>query len=99
MKKRASLAFVSGCLGAIATYALVRVAQKVFMDEPDPALVFYSEHAGFFWRAWTAAYAGGTFAFLGWLAAARDEARTARVLERAVVPVLAAATLQGVLVP
>jgi hypothetical protein len=69
------------------------------LTEPDPALVFYSEHSGFFWRAWTAAYGGGTCTFVAWLAAGRNAERVARFLARAVVAALAAAALQALVVP
>jgi hypothetical protein len=88
-------------VGAVASYALLRLVQKLFLTEPDPALVFYSEHAGFFWRAWTAAYAGGTFAFLGWLAARRPggEERTARVLSQAVLGAFVLVVVQSACAP
>ena len=50
---RAGLAAVAACTTATGLYALVRVAQSLIFTEPDPALVIWSEHAGFFWRALT----------------------------------------------
>ena len=45
---------------------------------PDPALVIYSEHAAYFWRAWTAAYLGAMVGFAAWLVAGRHEAQADR---------------------
>lgn len=99
MKARVSLAAVAGMIGAIVVYAAIRVVQRLVLAEPDPSLVFLSEHSGYFWRAWTAAYAGGTFAFVAWLAAGRSPHGTARFLERAAVFAFVVALLQGVLLP
>lgn len=96
---RVGLAIVGGAAGAIATYALLRIGQKLVTGDADPALVLYSEHAGYFWRSWTAAYAGGMIAFILWLFAGRDPARVARVLAAAVPIAAALIALQGLLVP
>ena len=52
-------------------YALLRVGQRVAGPDPDPTLVLYSPHAGFFWRAWIASYVGGMAGLAAWLAARR----------------------------
>ena len=57
-RPRLAVAVVSACAAAIAGYAVLRVAQRLAFGEPDPALVIYSEHAAYFWRAWIAAYFG-----------------------------------------
>lgn len=98
-RERLGLALVAACTAAIFVYAALRVVQAVVLPEPDPALVLWSEHAGFFWRSWTAAYAGGTAGFVAWTLAGRDPARVTRVLARAVPTAAAALTAQGVLVP
>jgi hypothetical protein len=97
--ERAGLAVVAGCLAAVVVYAMLRVVQAVFLPEPDPALVLWSAHAGFFWRSWTAAYVGGTAAFVAWIAAGRDAARVTTFLARALPLAAAAIALQGLLVP
>ena len=96
---RAALAVVAACTSAIALYALLRIAQKLLFPEPDPALVLWSEHAGFFWRAWTAAYVGGTGGFVAWIASGRDVSKTARVLASSIVVSALLVVAQGVLVP
>ena len=90
---------VAGCVGAALVYSLLRILQVLLLDEPDPALVMWSEHSGFFWRSWTSAYAGGMIALLTWLLAGRAPERTARFVARAVFPVAAALALQAALVP
>jgi len=96
---RAGLSAVAACTTAAALYALVRVAQALLFPEPDPALVIWSEHAGFFWRALTVGYVGGMAAFLAWVASARGAARVAEVLARAVPVAAALLAAQAILVP
>ena len=96
---RLGLAVVAACTTAAALYALVRVAQALIFPEPDPALVIWSEHAGFFWRALTVGYVGGMAGFVTWLASAKHAARIAHVLGRAVPLAAALLTAQALLVP
>ena len=96
---RAGLAVVATCVTALVLYAGLRVGQKVLFPEPDPALVLWSEHAGYFWRAWTALYVGGMGGFVAYVASARHAARTARALATAVVAGVLLVAAQGVLVP
>jgi hypothetical protein len=96
---RLGLALIAACTTATALYAVLRVAQALIFPEPDPALVIWSEHAGFFWRAWTVAYLGGMAAFLAWLASARHAQDLATVLARALPVAAALLTLQALLVP
>lgn len=96
---RAALAVVAGLLAATALYAVTRAVQAALLPEPDPALVFYSEHAGFFWRSLVVGYAGGMAAFVAWIFAGRDEARVARSLARAVVPVALVLVAQALFFP
>jgi hypothetical protein len=96
---RLGLALLATCTTATALYAILRVAQALIFPEPDPALVIWSEHAGFFWRAWTVAYVGGMAAFLGWLASARHAKELASVLARALPIAAALLTLQALFVP
>lgn len=96
---RLSLAIVAACTSATAIYAALRIAQKLLFPEPDPALVIWSEHAGYFWRAWTSAYAGGMVGFSTYLISGPSPARTARVLAASVVIAAVLLTAQGVLVP
>ena len=96
---RVALAAVAACTTSVALYALLRIVQMLLFPEPDPALVLWSEHAGYFWRAWTALYAGGMAGFVAYVASARHAARTARVLATAVVASAVAIAAQGVLIP
>jgi hypothetical protein len=96
---RAALSIVAGCTVATGLYAVVRVVQSLVLTEPDPALVLWSEHAGFFWRALTVGYLGGMAAFLTWLASARSAARVAALLVRALPVAAALLAAQALLVP
>lgn len=95
MPPRLAIALGSACTGAALLYAVLRVVQAWLLPEPDPTSVLWTEHSGFFWRAWISAYAAGALAFAAWL----RPARAARLLARAVVPVALAVVLQAALVP
>ena len=96
---RSALAAIGGCTAAMAVYAIVRVGQSLVFDEPDPALVIWSEHAGFFWRTWTAFYVGGMAALITWVLAARHAPRVASFLARALPIAAALLAAQALLVP
>src|ERR1051326_3803234 len=96
---RIGLAIASACTAAIAIYALLRGGQVLLFPEPDPARVLYSAHAGFFWRAWIAVFTGGTAGFVAWMLAARDSAKVARFLARAIPPAAALLAAQALLAP
>jgi hypothetical protein len=96
---RVGLSLVAGCTTAAALYALLRGAQALLFKEPNPALVIWSEHAGFFWRALTVGYVGGMVALLTWLASARSAPRVAEVLARAVPVAASLLAAQAILVP
>lgn len=96
---RASVAFVVACSAAMLFYGLLRIAQRLVFEEPDPTLVLYSAHAGYFWRAWTSAYAGGMAGVVAWLAAGRDLARTARAASALVAVAAGVLVLASALFP
>ncbi len=100
---RLSIRVALGALGAgivaVAVYALLRIAQYFLFPDPNPALVIWSAHAGYFWRAWTAVYVGGCSGFLIFLAATRDAERTARALVRALTVAGVLMLVQGLFVP
>lgn len=96
---RAALAAIALCTTSAALYGLVRVGQSLIFNEPDPAMVIWSEHAGFFWRMWIVLYVGGTSAFVTWLASARHAQRIASILTRALPAAAAILAAQAILVP
>jgi hypothetical protein len=96
---RAALSFAASATAAVAAYAGLRLAQGLLLTEPDPALVVWSEHAGYFWRAWTAVYAGGTAGFVAWLASRDSAARVATILSAAVPAAAAVLAAQATLLP
>jgi hypothetical protein len=96
---RAALGAMTGLVTAVILYALLRGLQLLLFREPNPATVIWSLHAGYFWRALIAAYAGGMAAMLGWLAAGLSPAKLARALATAVLVAGALITLQGLLLP
>ena len=96
---RAALALVAACTTAAALYAILRIVQALIFPEPNPALVIWSEHAGFFWRVWTVFYLGGMSAFLTWLASLRHAGRVASILAAALPAAALLLAAQGLLVP
>jgi hypothetical protein len=96
---RLALAVISACSAAGTLYAGLRVVQKLLFIEPDPSLVIWSAHAGYFWRAWIAVYVGGMLGFVTYVAAERNAARTSRALATSVVLAAILVTAQGLLVP
>lgn len=96
---RLGLAVIAACTAATALYAVMRILQALLVEEADPAIVIWSEHAGYFWRALTVGYVGGMVGFVAWLASSRHAGRVAGVLVRAVPFVAGLLAAQGVLVP
>jgi len=96
---RAGLAVVAGCVTAVGLYAVLRIVQGVVATEPDPALVIWSEHAGFFWRSWIVVYIGGMGAFLAWVASAKDAGAVAKVLTTALPVAVILLAAQAAFVP
>ncbi len=96
---RLGLAFLAACVSSVLFYGVLRVVQSRLFPEPNPAMVIWSAHAGFFWRCWTVAYAGAMVGFLAYGAAARYPERVARALVRTLGVAVVVLTLQSVLVP
>lgn len=96
---RLCLAVMTTCIVATGGYGAMRCVQKILFKEADPAMVIWSEHAGFFWRAWTVTYLGGMCGFVVWILSERDPHRIARLLGHALLIATALITAQGLLVP
>jgi len=99
---RAVLAAISlgwGLVVAVGAYGVVRAVQFFAFPDPNPATLVWSAHAGFFWRAWTVAYAGGMAAFVALVLARGRVAAAARALAAAVPVAAGLLALQVVLFP
>jgi hypothetical protein len=94
-RTRLAIAFITACTTATAAYALLRLGQFLVVADANPAQILYSEHAAFFWRAWTAAYVGALVGFAGWV----SPHRSARALGPGTVVAATLLALQSVLVP
>ncbi|HZU81892.1 MAG TPA: hypothetical protein VE987_03200 [Polyangiaceae bacterium] len=81
-----------GLVVSVGVYAAVRCVQFFVYPDPNPAAPAWSAHAGYFWRVWTVAYAGGMAAFVVRLVARGHVEAAARGL---VAAVYAAAVLLG----
>ncbi len=99
MRTTAAVSLAWGLLITAGVYSVTRAVQSCFIAEPDPATVMWSAHAGFFWRALTAGYAGGMAVFVIFIAIRGHEPAAARALVPAVVVAAAVVTLQGLLLP
>jgi hypothetical protein len=96
---RAAASAAFGLEIATLAYAVLRLVSFVLYREPNPALVLYSLHAGYFWRAWTASYAGALAAF-AFALLARHRPRAAFSALEGLLPWAALAlVLQAVAVP
>jgi hypothetical protein len=99
VRVRVAVGLMSACVTAVALYALLRILQFFVFPEPNPALVIWSAHAGYFWRVWTVAYLGGMAGFLAFAASVRDAARVVRALLSGLTVAAALIAVQGVFVP
>jgi hypothetical protein len=87
-----------GLVVSVGGYAVVRAIQHFAFTEPNPATLVWSAHAGFFWRAWTVAYAGGMAAFVVLVTPHRSGV-AARALPRAIAIATGLLALQTVFFP
>jgi hypothetical protein len=99
LRVRLALAVQGACVMTVALYAILRLVQALLFKEPNPATVIWSAHAGYFWRAWTVAYAGTMTGFAAFAAAKRHEARVCRALLWALYGATALIVAQGLFVP
>jgi hypothetical protein len=88
-----------GLVVSIGAYGLIRIAQSLLYPDPNPALIAWSPHSGYFWRVAIVAYAGGIGAFVVPLLARGALDRAARALVPAVTVVTAILVLQAALFP
>jgi hypothetical protein len=95
----AVVAFLWACIVAVAAYGLLRGVQFIVFPEANPATVVWSAHAGYFWRVWCVAYAGGAAGFVAYVLARRDPARAARGLLPALTVAAVVIAAQGALLP
>lgn len=96
---RLGLAFVTACVATVAVYGLLRLVQARLFPEANPATLIWSAHAGYYWRCWTAAYAGVLVGFLGYAAAKRQPERVVRALQGALPVAVIIIVYQGLMVP
>jgi len=88
-----------GCVVAVGSYAVVRAIQFFVYPDPNPTTLVWSAHAGFFWRCWTCAYAGGIASFVTYLVARSRLDRSVRALGPAIAVVAVLLALQVALLP
>ena len=95
----AGISLAWGCVVAVVCYAVVRAIQFFVYPDPNPATLVWSAHAGFFWRCWTCAYAGGIAAFVAFLAARGKSDRAVRGLAPAIAVAAILLGLQTLFLP
>jgi hypothetical protein len=96
---RLGLGFIAACLSTVGLYGVLRIMQAHLFPEANPATVIWSAHAGYYWRCWTVAYAGGMVGFLAYGAAKRSPGRVARGLVHALTVAVVIIAYQGLMVP
>ncbi len=99
--RAARLLVGAGC-GAAATviaYALLRVVERAFFPEPNPAMLIWSDRSPFVWRAAIALYAGGAAVFGGHALAARAPRAGGRLLLASLAAAAVAIVAQTVIAP
>lgn len=94
-----ALSLAWGLVIAVGGYGVLRSIQFFLYPDPNPKTLVWSAHAGFFWRAWSCAYAGGIAAFLAYLFARRGAAAVARALVPATVVAAVVLALQVAVFP
>jgi hypothetical protein len=99
LRQRLALGVMGASVTAVGLYAVLRIVQYYLFPDPNPAMVIWSAHAGYFWRIWTVAYAGGMAGMAAFAAASRDPARVARALLPALTVAALLIAAQGTLVP
>jgi len=106
----ASTSVCAAAITAVGMYAALRLAQAALGANVNPAHVLWSDHAAFFWRALTAAYAAMTAAFVAaWSAIARmhrpsdpgdcGTSPLAKYLSRALTLAVALLVIQATIAP
>lgn len=95
----AAVALAWGLIVAVGAYATLRAIQQLLVPDPDPRLVAWSAHAGYFWRAWTVSYVGGIAGFVVLLIARQRVDGMARALVPAVGVAAALLALQAAFFP
>jgi hypothetical protein len=95
-------AVIAACWGAVVavgSYAVVRAIQFFLYPDPNPATLVWSAHAGFFWRCWTCAYAGGIASFIAYALVRARPVASLRSLAPAIVIAAAMLAVQTALLP
>ena len=100
--KRADALLVGLAAGAatsVVTYAALRGVERALFQEPNPAMLIWSDRNPFFWRSAIALYVGGAAVFGGYALVNRSEAAAARALLALVTVAVVAIVVQGALLP
>jgi hypothetical protein len=95
----AGAALAWGTAVAVGAYAVVRGIQFFLYPDPNPATLVWSAHSGFFWRCWTAGYAGGLAAFVAFIVALRSPEGMVRSLTAGIVTSALLLVLQSTVFP
>ena len=96
-KERLLIAVASGVAASVLAYAALRVVERAFFPDPNPALLIWSDRSAFLWRAQESLYAGGLAAFGGYVLAGRRP--RARWLAALIVTAVSALLLVALLAP
>jgi hypothetical protein len=98
-RARLVVAIIAAVLCVPAGYALQRIGDVLFKQEPNPATVIQGTSIAMFWRLKIAAFIAPVVGVLVHEIARRDLARTLRAVYGATLMVAVLATAQGIFVP
>ena len=98
-RTRLALAFQGACVSAVGLYAVFRWSEGSERMEAHRVASFPIGHAGYFWRAWTVAYAGIMCGFLVFGAARTYGVNVCRTLVWALYAASALLALQTLFEP
>jgi hypothetical protein len=95
--ERIFIAVASGVAAAIIAYAALRVVERAFYLEPNPALLIWSDRSAFLWRTQESLYAGGLGAFGGYALSAYES--RVRWLRSLIAVAIGALILEALIAP
>jgi hypothetical protein len=93
------LAVVWAFVFAVALYAATRIAQVLFVYEPNPATILVSARSGYYARALLALFGGGLFGFSAYAYGRSDARRLVRPLRAGMLAAALLLALQSLFAP
>ena len=93
------LGAAAGAAASVVAYAALRGVERALFQEPNPAMLIWSDRSPFVWRGTIALYLGGAAVFGGYALALRSPPAAARGVLVLVTAAAAAIFVQGAFLP